>query len=265
MKLSIVIPAYNEETAIRALTLDAVKRLVFTHSPEVEVILIDDGSTDETFTAAMRQFRCMPNTYCYRSEHLGKAGAILAGMRMSLGDQILVTDLDQAVPIVDVAKLQKLIDAGADVAIGSRGLKRAGAPVSRYILSAGQVILKRLMLGLPYVDTQCGFKLWTRGAAMHAIDHLVIYKRDRLGTSAGPNVSSGFDVEMLLIAQRLGYKIAEVPVNWHYQKSRRVNFSRDAQRGLSDLWRILAAVAAGLYPPPKTSSNMVRTMLETHK
>lgn len=264
IKLSIVIPAYNEEAALNAGKLCPVIDLVQRHTGDMELIMIDDGSTDGTTQAACRALNGIPYCFTYRSEHWGKAAAIMIGMRMALGDLILCADLDQAVPINDAQLLQYAIEmCGADVAVGSRGLSRPGAPLSRYILSVGQVMIKRLLLGLPITDTQCGFKMWSRSTAMAVIDRLVIYNRERIARVDGPNTSSGWDVEMLLVAMRLGYQVAEIPVSWTHQASRRVSFGRDARRGLSDLWRIFAADIAGLYPHAnKSTSNIVLTDLQ---
>lgn len=265
VKLSIIIPAYCEETAILSGKLDPILRLVYCSYPEIELIIIDDGSPDNTFGVAMQQTRMVRNCYVYRNDHQGKAGSLLAGIKMALGDYILFCDMDQATPITELSKLTNVTRAGIDVAIGSRGLARPGAPLSRYILSTGQMILKRLLLGLTITDTQCGFKLWSGSVARHVRDHMVIYNSQRMSAINGPCVSSGFDVEMLLVAQRLGYRIAEVSVAWSHQATRKVQFTRDARRGVVDLWRIFAADMAGLYPHAKLPPNTVRTVLETRK
>lgn len=159
--------------------------------------------------------------------------------------------MDQATPIEEAPRLLEALKNGCDVAAGSRGVTRAGAPPTRYLLSWGQVILKTVLLGLRVVDTQCGFKAFTRPAALDVINHLVVYAPQRLGTLTGPSVTSGFDVEFLLVAQRLGYRIREVPVRWNYQQSRRVNLVRDARRGLTDLLGIVMARLTRKYPRRK--------------
>lgn len=241
--LSIVIPAYNEENAIRAGKLAQVSDWL-KHQPfESELIVVNDDSQDRTAELAMAsaaQVLTIP--------HAGKAAAVIAGIRAARGTYVLFSDMDQATPIEEAPRLLEALERGCDVAAGSRGVVRKGAPFGRYLLSWGQVVLKSVLLGLRITDTQCGFKAFRRDAALEIIDRLVVYAPRRLGTLQGPSVTSGFDVEFLLVAQSMGYRIAEVPVRWTYQRTRRVNLVRDARRGLSDLLGIVAARLMRKYP-----------------
>lgn len=242
-RLSIVIPAYNEETAIRNGKLACVSAWQKTLPYESELIVVDDQSRDQTAELAGEIADRV-----IRIQHAGKAAAVIAGIRSALGEWVLFSDMDQATPIDEAQRLFAFLDKGFDVVVGSRGVVRAGAPAWRYLLSWGQVALKGVLLGLRIIDTQCGFKAFTRFAALDIIDHLAVYKPDRLGSLNGPSVTSGFDVEFLFVAQRLGYNIREVSVRWNYQQSRRVNLFRDAFRGLRDLFAIVSARINGLYP-----------------
>jgi dolichyl-phosphate beta-glucosyltransferase len=234
--LTIVIPAYNEENALRAGKLNQVVDWLKQQPFRSEVIVVDDQSQDQTAALA----RAIAHRVI-SIPHAGKAAAVIAGIHASNSDWVLFSDMDQATPIGEATKLLEALEAGADIAVGSRGIARPGAPLGRYILSWGQVILKSLLLGLSLTDTQCGFKAFTRSAAVKIIDHLVVYAPEKLGTIHGPSVTSGFDVEFLVVGQGLGCHIREVPVQWNYQQTRRVNLSRDARRGLRDLFDILAA------------------------
>jgi dolichyl-phosphate beta-glucosyltransferase len=239
--LSIIIPAYKEAPAIRAGKLAHVAEWLATWPGRSELLVVDDGSPDETAELA--------RAYTPRAltiPHAGKAAAIVAGFRAAVGEFVLFTDMDQATPITEVPLLVEKFPI-ADVVIGSRGLVRPGAPAGRYVLSWGQVALRRMLLGLPIVDTQCGFKAARRTAALAILDHLRVYCPERLGTRSGPSVTSGFDVEFLFVAQRLGYKIVEVPVVWNYQESRRVGLFKDGWRGVRDLLQIVQARATGRY------------------
>ncbi len=242
-RLSIVIPAYNEETAIRAGKLAQVAGWRKQQPFESELIVVDDQSVDQTAELA-GEFA----TRVIRIAHAGKAAAVIAGIRAAQGEWVLFSDMDQATPITEAPRLLAALAQDCDIAAGSRGVVRAGAPPWRYLLSIGQVVLKSLLLGLTITDTQCGFKAFTRSAALDVIDHLIVYAPERLGTVHGPSVTSGFDVEFLLVAQRLNYRIREVPVDWNYQQSRRVNLFRDAFRGLRDLFGIILARLARKYP-----------------
>lgn len=248
MKLSIVIPAYNEAAAIQAGKLDQVKAWLNAQNFSSELIVVDDQSLDDTAELA-RQTADQVITI----KHAGKAAAVIEGIRAARGEWVLFSDMDLATPIHQAHKLLDALEKGADVAAGSRGLVRSGAPVGRYILSWGQAILKLLALGLTITDTQCGFKAFKRKVALEIIDCLVVYDPRRLGTVDGPSVTSGFDVEFLFVAKRLGYRVWEIPVEWSYQNTRRVNLVRDARRGINDLFMIIFARLRRKYPRKKRS------------
>jgi dolichyl-phosphate beta-glucosyltransferase len=239
--LSIIIPAYNEAPAIRAGKLARVAEWLASWPGRSELLVVDDGSPDETAELA-RAYATLTLTI----PHAGKAAAIVAGFRAAAGEVVLFTDMDQATPISEVPRLIEKFPA-ADIVIGSRGLVRPGAPAGRYVLSWGQVALRRVLLGLPFTDTQCGFKAARRSTALDVLDHLRVYCPQHLGTRQGPSVTSGFDVEFLFVAQRLGYRTVEVPVVWNYQESRRVRLFKDAWRGVGDLLQIVQTRAAGKY------------------
>lgn len=245
-RISIVIPAYNEEAAIRAGKLANVSAWLKSQHWESELIVVDDQSRDATAKLAGEVA-----SRVIQISHAGKAAAVIAGIRAAQGEWVLFTDMDQATPIDEAAQLFASLEQGWDVAAGSRGIVRAGAPAWRYLLSWGQVGLKSLLLGIRMIDTQCGFKAFNRSVALDVINHLVVYAPHRLGTVHGPSVTSGFDVEFIYVAQRLGYKIREVPVRWNYQRSRRVNLLRDAFRGLRDLFSIVSARIGRKYPRGK--------------
>jgi dolichyl-phosphate beta-glucosyltransferase len=246
--LTIVIPAYNEENAIRAGKLAQVAVWLKQQPFESELILVDDQSSDATAELASAILADTEADRVVRIQHAGKAAAVIAGIRAAKGDWVLFSDMDQATPITEAPRLLAALEQGCDIAAGSRGVVRKGAPLGRYIISWGQVALKWVLLGLHITDTQCGFKAFTRTAALAIIDRLVVYAPQRLGTVNGPSVTSGFDVEFLLVGQRMGYRTCEVPVQWSYQQTRRVNLVRDARRGLKDLFSILAARVRGRYP-----------------
>lgn len=243
MQYSIVIPAYNEEATIRAGKLQRVSKWLAEQQVSAELIVVDDGSKDETASLA----RTIADRVI-TIPHSGKAAALVAGITQARGEAVLLTDMDQATPITEACKVLDLLPHLADIAVGSRGLVRRGAPVRRYVLSWGQVVLRTLLLGLRITDTQCGFKAMLRLVAQDVLDNLVIYRPERLHNLVVPSVTSGFDVEFLFVAKRLGYRIREVPVEWNYQETRRVNLMRDAWRGIGDLARIRAMALGGKYP-----------------
>lgn len=244
--LSIIIPAYNEETNIRLGALDKVSRYLDGQTYAWEVIVVDDGSTDETpklvdeFSLSNKQFRVIHNP------HQGKAATVITGMLSASGDVVLFTDLDQATPISEVEKFLPLLLRGSDIVIGSRKGKREGAPVLRRIMARGFMILRSLILGLSGIqDTQCGFKAFKRDVAKSIFARLKLYGQKH--SVSGSMVTAGFDIEVLYIAKKLGFVIAEVPVEWHYVETRRVNPLKDSWQGLMDIIAIRINALKGFY------------------
>jgi dolichyl-phosphate beta-glucosyltransferase len=242
-KLSIIIPAYNEAPAIRNGKLSQVHDWLAAQPFPGELIIVNDGSLDET--AQLAEAICEG---VLTIPHGGKAAAIVAGIRAAKGDIILFTDMDQATPITEAPRLIEQLQSAPGVAIGSRGMARQGAPLGRYLLSWSQVAARGILIGLRLTDTQCGFKAFSNVVAQQVIDHLQIYHPARPKVVHGPSVTSGFDVEFLFVAQRLGYPIYEIPVTWNYQETRRVRLVRDAWRGITDLLRIASADLQKKYP-----------------
>lgn len=248
--LSIIVPAYNEAEAIQAGKLHEIAAWCDKQAFDVELVVVDDGSEDDTATLASSALTGVA-TQVVRIPHAGKAGAIIAGIDAAKANVLLFTDMDQATPIVHASELLAAVDAGSDVVIGSRGFVRNGAPIQRKVMSWGQVLLRFALLGLTIPDTQCGFKAFRRSVAADVLNHLRSYNPARIGPRRGPSVTSGFDVEFLFVAMRLGYRVTSVPVNWHYADTRRVDLRHDAWRGARDLFTIAAARWRGAYVPKR--------------
>lgn len=247
MKLSVVIPSYNEMANLQKGTLEKVEKYLDKQKFEYEVLLVDDGSTDgslpfeRAFSHENKKFKLI------ESPHTGKAGAVTTGMLKASGDLVLFTDMDQATPIEEIQKLLPFMDQGFDVVIGSRKTARRGAPFTRKVMSQGMVTLRSVLVGLPEIhDTQCGFKLFKRDAAQAVFEKI---KKVHTGFKVinRSSVTAGFDVELLLIATKLGYKIKEVPVSWLYVETRRVSPIKDSVDGLLDLIRIKKNILKGIY------------------
>lgn len=244
--LSVVIPAYNEETNIRLGALDKVSRYLERQAYSWEAIIVDDGSTDGTKTLLHEFARANKGFRIIHNAHLGKAGTVATGMRAATGEIILFTDLDQATPIAQVEKLLPWFTRGFDVVIGSRNSRRQGAPWLRVMMARGFMLLRSLTLGLKgIVDTQCGFKAFRKEAACTIFDGLRLYGESREAT--GSMVTAGFDIEIIFLAKKRGYKIKEVPVEWHYVETRRVSPVKDSWQGLMDIFRIRLNAFKGYY------------------
>lgn len=244
--LSVVVPAYNEEINIRLGALDKVSRYLEHQAYTWEVVIVDDGSSDATaklldeFAKASSGFRVIHNV------HSGKAGTVAKGVLASRGDIVLFTDLDQATPMREIEKILPWFDRGFDVVIGSRNSHREGAPFLRVMMARGFMLLRSLLLGIKgIIDTQCGFKAFRKTAAREIFSNLKLY-----GTShevTGSMVTAGFDIEVIFLAKKRGYNIKEVPVEWHYVETRRVNPIKDSWQGFVDILRIRLNALKGYY------------------
>jgi len=230
MRLSIVIPAYNEERRIGR-TLSRVIDYVNRNSIDAEIIVVDDGSTDgtaklvEDISAKDRRVKIIQN-----GKNRGKGFSVRNGVRHSSGDYILFTDADNSTPIQEVRKLLSCLEEeGYDIAIGSRALERSKVRIRQpwFRMTMGKTfnLLVRLFLYGDFMDTQCGFKCFTKEAALDIF---------RLQMFDG----FSFDIEVLAIAKLKGYRIKEVPVVWVNSLQSRVNPVKDAFRMLCDIFRL---------------------------
>jgi len=232
--LSVVVPAYNEEQSIREGLLAKIVTWKKAQPFPVELIVVDDGSKDATAQVAEGIADRV-----IRIEHGGKAAALTAGIRGATGSLVLLADMDQATPIHEAGKLlQAIAQSRTDIALGSRGLVRPASSLLRRAMSIGHWGFRKLLVRLPIVDTQCGFKLAKRSALLDILDHLVFYSSSKGHRATRNAVNSGFDVEVLVVARLLGYTACEVPVSWHHQHNIRLSPIHEAVEGILDLARI---------------------------
>lgn len=233
INLSIIFPAYNEEHNLSRGVLDEVISFLSAQKFSWELIFVNDGSSDSTLELLRNFVKKYPvHTRVIDNPHMGKAAAILTGSESAVGKIILFSDLDQATPISEITKFFPKFSQGYDVVIGSRA-NRQGAPVYRQILAYGMIILRTLLLRLPFRDTQCGFKAFTKPAADQIFAKIRPIMLSKTVTEAA--VNPGFDVEILYLARKLGFKISEIPVTWRHQESKRVRFVKDAVSGVVEL------------------------------
>jgi dolichyl-phosphate beta-glucosyltransferase len=246
--LSVVIPAYNETANLQYGALSKVAHYLEQQAYDYEVVVVDDGSEDNTAELAQAFANEHSHFRVIRNPHRGKAFTVATGLQQAHGALVLFSDMDQATPISESAKLLPFFDKGFDVVIGSRGTVRRNAPIWRRAMSSSQVLLRNLILGFTDItDTQCGFKAFRAAAINPILNNLHVYAQKDVREVQGASVSAGFDVELLFVAKKLGYKIKEVPVEWDYRFSRRVNLLRDSMRGLRELISIRGADLRGVY------------------
>jgi len=226
---SVVIPAFNEARRLPSYLDDVVSFFEGRGEP-YEVIVVDDGSTDDTPALVEARVRELASVRLLRLPvNAGKGAAVRAGMLAARGVYRMFTDADGATPIAEVKRLEPALLAGADVVIGSRVLVDPSVSVAAlpHRVAAGRVfnwLVARL--GLRSVaDSQCGFKVFSAAAA----ERLFVGLRTR---------GFGFDVELLLAAQAAGYRVVEIPVNWADQPGSKVGVFR---HGPGMFWQIVMA------------------------
>lgn len=243
-KLSIIIPAYNESENLKQGVLSEIYSYLTKQKYPYEVLIVDDGSTDDTVTQVKEFIKNKPAFKLIENTHGGKALTVITGLLKSRGDIALFTDMDQATPISEIEKFFPKFKKGYDIVIGSRH-GRKGAPILRKLMAWGFATFRNLMLGLPFKDTQCGFKAFNKksreeifGRMLNNWNQKTLFPFGNRAKIKGAAVNAGFDVETLFIAKKLGFKIKEVPVEWHHVGTERVQLVKDSFDAIEDIFRI---------------------------
>ncbi len=248
--ISIVIPAYNESARLGR-TLDRVLNFVRQKAWDAEVVVVDDGSRDDTagivkhYAETNGAVRLIQNP-----GNRGKGYSVRSGMLNAQGAIVLFTDADLSSPIEEAAKLIDALEAGADVAIGSRWvrseLQTQRQSVVRQVMGRAFNMLLRILLRLDFKDTQCGFKAFRRSAAK------ALFPLQRIERW-------GFDPEILFLARRMGLTVAEVPVVWAHDEGTRIHPLTDGSKMVLEMARIRWFAVTGKYgDTPVTSSSRAK-------
>lgn len=241
VSLSIVIPAYNEAERLGT-TLRTVMDYLNQHRPGAELIVVDDGSSDKTADLARETLAnsstLRTSVISYQS-NLGKGRAVRLGLLASRGDVALFSDADLSTPITEAPKLIEPVQRGeCDVVFGSRALDRSliGVHQPWRREQGGRVfnLVVRLATGLPFWDTQCGFKAFRMAVCRPIIEGATI---DRFG----------FDVELLYVAHRAGLKLREIPVRWNHYDGSKVDVMSDSFKMLGEVGLIRRQARRGVY------------------
>jgi len=239
--LSIIIPAYNEAVRLGK-TLRTVVDYLRTDWPDSELILVDDGSADDTAALAQKTFEesgtLRTSVISYKS-NLGKGRAVRLGLLAARGTVALFSDADLSTPITETPKLvDPIFNNECDVTFGSRALDRSliGVHQSWRREQAGRVfnLAVRLATGLPFWDTQCGFKAFNMPVCRPLVEAATV---DRFG----------FDVELLYLTHRAGLRLREIPVRWDHYEGSKISLGSDSFKMLTEVGLIRQQARRGVY------------------
>ncbi len=245
LSYSIIIPAYSESARI-ASTLDKILAHAERHSWKAEIIVVDDGSHDSTVDIIHDYIARHANVRLIQNQrNRGKGYSVRNGMLHANGEVVLFSDADLSSPIEEAEKLFAAIREGNDIAIGSRwvntDLQIRKQPLYRRLGSRGFNFFLRMFLRLDFEDTQCGFKAFTQRAAITVFSLQQIERW-------------GFDAELLYVARKYGFRVAEVPVAWAHREGTRMHPFRDGIHMVWDLMRVRWNAISGKYKPSKYES-----------
>jgi dolichyl-phosphate beta-glucosyltransferase len=245
--LSVVIPSYNELQNIKRGVLNEVLEYLEKQSYDWELIMSDDGSTDGTGDSLNEFAKKDKRIKVIHNFHAGKAPTVKSGMLAATGEWRLFTDFDQSTPLKDVEKLLKYSKEGIDVVIGSReitGSKRTKESFLRHFMGRVFNIVVQIMAIPGFLDTQCGFKLFSAEATEDLYNSLYVYGKMEERKDA---FTGAFDVELLYLGLKKGYKLKEDPINWRAHESDRVSPLKDSLRMFRDILIIRVADLQGKY------------------
>ncbi len=243
-KLSIIIPGYNEERSLSKNVLDEVSDYLKTVDYSYEVLIVDDGSTDKSVEIIKKQIKDKKNFRLIENPHGGKAVTVMTGLLEAKGEIALFTDMDQATPIGEVEHFFPKFEQGYDIVIGSRD-GRKGAPLIRKLASVVFALLRNIILGLPFSDTQCGFKAFNIKSRNAIFPKML--ERYQKNSQTGYVVNASFDSEFLFLAKKAGIKIIDVPVEWHHVESHSYQLFKNAFDAVVDMLRVRVRDILGTY------------------
>jgi dolichyl-phosphate beta-glucosyltransferase len=241
--LSLIVPVHNEEHRLPG-SLDKITAFLAQQPYECEVIVVENGSTDDTLGMARRYAERFSYIRVYQETQRGKGLAVRRGMFEAQGKFRFICDADLSMPIEELSKFLPPALDGYDVAIASReapGAVRYDEPWHRHLIGRIFNLLIKLVAVRGFEDTQCGFKSFCDEAA-----------QDLFGVQTLNGI--GFDVELLFVAQKRGYKVVEVPIHWYYNPESRIRLVRDSLRAMVELFIIRRNWLRGVYPARKDQS-----------
>jgi len=238
--LSIVVPAYNEEERL-VLSLEKIASYLDAGEIDAEILVVDDGSKDRTAELAARALAGRRGRVVANGENRGKGYSVRHGVFEARGRFVLLTDADLSTSIEDHAKLAEVMrDSDLDVVIGSRALPDSRIEIRqgwlRQTMGGSFNVIIRALTGLPFRDTQCGFKLMDRERVKPLFEKMVVD-------------GFAFDVELLFLCARFGLSVADVPVTWRNATGSKVSIVGDPLSMIADVLRVRWRFRRGLYNP----------------
>ncbi len=234
--LSIVIPAHNEEQRL-PLAFEKIEAFLKTQPYEAEVIVVENGSTDRTTEVGLAFAATHPYVRVIEAAVRGKGLAVKVGMLAAKGEYRFICDTDLSMPIEEIIKFLPPHSEGHDISIATRegkGAHRVGEPAYRHLMGRINNWIIKLTALRGFEDTQCGFKMFSREVA-----------EDLFGVQQMTGI--GFDVELLFIAKKRGYKIREVPITWNFDPDSRMRLVQDSLRILLEILEIRRNWYWGVY------------------
>ncbi len=238
--LSIILPALNEEDRLPR-CFEQIDQFLRTQPYEAEVIVAENASTDRTAEIVREYAVTHPYVRLLQLKERGKGRAVKAGMLAASGDYRFICDVDLSMPIEEVVKFLPPAADGFDISIATRegkGARRVDEPEYRHLMGRINNWIIKLMALPDFEDTQCGFKMFNRKAAED------LFSVQRMN-------GIGFDVELLFIAKRRGYKIREVPITWYFDADSRMRLVQDSLNILREIWEIRQNWRDGVYEREK--------------
>jgi dolichyl-phosphate beta-glucosyltransferase len=243
--LSIIVPAHNEEQRLPG-SLEKVVAFLEEQAYDAEVVVVENASQDNTAGVVEEFMARHPFISLIKEERRGKGLAVNLGMMAAQGEYLFICDADLSMPIEEVAKFLPPALEDYDVAIASReveGARRYGEPTYRHLMGRVFNLLVRLLAVPGFQDTQCGFKCFRREVARDIFSYQTMD-------------GWGFDVEVLFIAQKRGYRIVEVPINWYYMANSRVSPVKDTLSMLRELLKVRLNDWRGMYLSPPSEGRV---------
>jgi glycosyltransferase involved in cell wall biosynthesis len=249
--VSVVIPAFNEERRLPQ-TLARVDAYLETQNYASEIVVVDDGSSDGTVRVVELFAREHPRVRLIQNDHRGKGYTVRTGMLAARGHIVLFSDADLSTPIEELEKLLPWFERGYDIVIGSReglGAQRIKEPFYRHIMGRVFNLIVRLLTVRGIQDTQCGFKAFRDEVARDVFSRMQLYGANTKPIRGG--MVTAFDVEVLFIGAKSGYRLKEVPVEWRYGTETKVNPLKDSYRNFRDVVLVRWNDVRGRYDAPR--------------